>query len=47
LAVLKSVASNAVIGHGFPDLQFPNTNDFFRQHRNPLSLFMDVVALVL
>jgi hypothetical protein len=41
------VTDNAVIDHRFPDLQFPNSNDFLRQHRNPPSLFMDVVASVL
>src|SRR5262245_36588872 len=43
----QRVPDNAVIDHSFPGLQFPNTNDSFRQHRNPPSLFMDVVALVL
>src|SRR2546423_11674201 len=32
----QRVADNAVVDHGFPDLQFPNANDF-----------MDFVALVL
>src|SRR4030095_6350465 len=32
----QRVTNNIVVDDGFPELQFPNTNDFFRQHRNPL-----------
>jgi hypothetical protein len=40
----ERVADNLVVDDGFPDLQFPNTNNFFRQHLNSPSLLMNVIS---